>query len=364
MSNSPLPVWTPFQRLPRVHSAPLGHGRLRQFPEDFQVEERLGFEPDGEGDHLLLWVRKTGANTEWAARKLAVLAGVPASAVGYAGLKDRHAVTSQWFSVPRPREQGADWAALQPDGIEVLQVHPHRRKLRRGALAGNRFRLLVRGCGLDGEALDQRLAALAARGVPNYFGEQRFGHGDGNLLRAHALFDGAARRVPRHLRSLWLSAARSQIFNEVLADRVQRGDWDLPQTGDCLQLDGTHSHFVPDRIDEVLRDRGRRMDVHPSGPLWGRGAPPTRDEVQAFELTAADRFPSWSRGLADAGLDQERRALRLRVAGLSGRMLGSDLELRFDLPAGAYATAVLRELVDWADADARAVGSGPESDPD
>jgi tRNA pseudouridine13 synthase len=344
---TPLPCWTTFAELPRAHGEPLGCGHLRVSPADFQVEERLGFTPDGEGDHLLLWVRKTDANTEWVACRLASLAGAPSSAVGFAGLKDRHAITSQWFSVPRPRDDQPDWSVLAADAIEVLEVHPHRRKLRRGALAGNRFRILIRDCDLTPADLDARLAVIRARGVPNYFGEQRFGHADGNLARAHALFGGAAGRVPRHQRSLWLSAARSQIFNEVLAARVRRGDWNQSQPGDCLQLDGTHSHFLAEAIDSTLSERCERMDLHPTGPLWGAGEPPTCAAIRLLEETLAAGFSGWPAGLAAQRMEQERRALRLPVIDLTGQWLDEGLELTFELSAGAYATAVLRELIDW-----------------
>ncbi|MBK1722822.1 tRNA pseudouridine(13) synthase TruD [Thiocystis violacea] len=345
MPDPGIPGWTRVPDLPRAHGEPLAQGRIRVAAEDFQVEEILGFDPDGEGDHLLLWVRKTGANTEWVARKLAALVQVPASTVGYAGLKDRHAVTLQWFSVPRPREGRPDWASLEPLGIEVLAEHPHRRKLKRGALAGNRFRLLIRDFAPAPDALQSRLRQIRERGVPGYFGEQRFGHDDGNLLRAHALLSGAAGRVPRHERGLWLSAARSQVFNEVLAERVRRGSWDQPQPGDCLQLDGSHSHFVAETIDDTLVARAAAMDLHPSGPLWGEGELPTRGPVSRLEEEVVAPFSVWLQGLARAGLTQERRALRLRVDDLTATESDAGLILELRLPAGAYATTVLRELL-------------------
>lgn len=347
MTQAPLPYWTTFAELPRAHGESLGRGRLRVDPADFQVEERLGFAPDGEGDHLLLWVRKTGANTEWVARRLAALAGAPQSAIGYAGLKDRHAIASQWFSIPRSGAEPPDWSALAAEGIEVLDARPHRRKLRRGALIGNRFCILMRDCALTVSALDARLDTIRSRGVPNYFGEQRFGHADGNLIRAHALFGGAAGRVPRHRKGLWLSAARSQIFNQLLAERVRREDWDRPQPGDCLQLDGTHSHFLAEAIDETLIARCERMDLHPSGPLWGTGELPTRAAIRSLEETVAAAFPGWPEGLAAQGMKQERRALRIPVGDLTAQTVEAGLELRFELSAGAYATAVLRELLEW-----------------
>lgn len=344
-----IPVWTSFHDLPRAFGEPLGQGRLRATPADFQVEEQLGFAPDDEGDHLLLWVRKTGANTEWVARRLAALAGVPTAEVGFAGLKDRHAITWQWFSLPRPRASEPDWPTLAADGIEVLEVRRHRRKLRRGTLAGNRFRLLVRDWSPSDAALAARLEAIRTRGVPNYFGDQRFGHTDGNLIGATELFAGRARRVDRHRRGLWLSAARSQLFNQVLAERVRRGDWDAPLVGDRLQLAGCHSHFAADEVDDTIRERCIRMDLHPTGPLAGAGEPLVQAEVAALEARLLGDFPGWVAGLAANGLKQERRALRLPVADLCARRGGDGVELAFGLPAGAYATTLLRELIDWDD---------------
>ena len=328
---------------------PLGRGRLRETAADFQVDEVLGFEPDGEGDHLLLWVRKTDANTDWVARRLAEVAGVRGADVGFAGLKDRHAVTTQWFSLPRPRQGAPDWAVLGAEGIEVLEVHAHRRKLRRGALAGNRFRIRVRRLEVSAETLEARIIAIRARGVPNYFGEQRFGRGGANLARADALFRGAIRRPPRHQHGLWLSAARSQIFNEVLAARVGRGDWDRPLAGDCLNLAGSRAFFAAETLDADILARVAAWDLHPTGPLWGQGAPPTAGVVLELERDIAGELGPWCAGLALEGLKQERRALRLPVAGLTGEINGAIAELAFDLPAGSYATAVLRELILWSE---------------
>lgn len=359
MSDSTLPRWTTFADLPRAHGEPLGSGRLRVEPEDFQVTEILGFEPDGEGDHWLLWVRKTGANTEWVARRLAATAGVPVSTVGYAGLKDRWAVTEQWFSLPRPRtnEPEPDWGPLAEQGIEVLEVHAHRRKLRRGTLAGNRFQIRLRDCRIDPAALDARLESIRARGVPNYFGEQRFGHADGNLHRAHALLTGAAKRVPPHQRGLQLSAARSQIFNQLLAERVRRGDWDRLQPGDCPQLAGSHSFFLAETLDATLIERAARFDLHPTGPLWGRGEPPSRLDVQSLELAIAAGLTPWPEGLAKQGLEQERRSLRLTITDLAAELADSCLILKFGLSSGAYATSVLREIIDTFEQAQRQDGS-------
>lgn len=349
MTASAPPRWIPFRELPRAHGGPVASGQLRTRPEDFQVEEIMGFEPDGEGEHALLRIRKTNANTEWVARRLAAHAGLPASAVSYAGLKDRHAVTSQWFSVHLGPRDEPSWDAFEAEGVEILEVHRHRRKLRRGALRGNRFRIRVRGVQVERTLVDERSEQIKRRGVPNYFGDQRFGRAQGNLRAAHALFSGESGRIGRHLRGMWLSAARSQLFNELLALRVQRGDWDCPLPGDCMQLAGSRSHFLVDVVDETLRARVAAFDVDPSGPLWGAGEGLTRGEPAQLEQAAIQGFCLWAEGLAAAGLRQERRPLRIRANGLETVFREGALELAFELPAGAYATTVLRELVDWSE---------------
>lgn len=342
------PAWIGCAALPRAHGGPAGRARLRQELEDFQVEEDLGFAPDGEGEHQLLWVRKRGANTEWVGRQLAAFAGLPQQAVSWAGLKDRHAVTTQWFCVHTGVKGGPDWSALVSDEFVVLEAHHHRRKLRPGYLAGNRFRIRLRGFDGDRTTLAQRLDKVAERGVPNYFGEQRFGRGEGNLHRAQALFAGEMRHAPRHQRGLWLSAARSQLFNQVLALRVERGDWNRTLAGDCLQLAGSNSFFLAEAPDAALIARVQAGELHPSGPLWGRGTPASRGEAVEVEAAALAGFDPWLQGLAAAGMDQERRPLRLIPADWSWTWVDdADLELAFRLPAGAFATAVLRELVDW-----------------
>lgn len=340
------PAWRPFRLLPRASGPTPARGRLKEHPEDFRVEELLGFSPDGEGEHALLRIRKAGANTEWVARRLARFAGVPVSAVGYAGLKDRHALATQWFSVHTPRNR-PDWSAFEAEGVELLECHRHGRKLRRGALKGNRFVIRIRDVSADAGSLRARWELLHARGAPNYFGPQRFGKGEGNLDGARALFAGEVKRASRHLRGLWLSAARSQLFNEVLAVRVERGDWDRPLAGERMQLAGTGSHFLAEAPDEDILARTRHFDLDPTGPLWGAGEIGTSGAVAALELAVAGSFPAWTAGLARAGLRQQRRALRLRPKDSDLAFAQRALETTFLLPAGGFATSLLRELVEW-----------------
>jgi tRNA pseudouridine13 synthase len=332
------------QDLPRAHAeTPPLSGRLRHTPEDFQVEEILGYAPEGSGEHAFLWVEKRDANTDWVARELARFAGVPPLDVGYAGLKDRHAVTRQAFTVQLAGKPDPDWSAFPHGEMKVLAATRHARKLKRGALRGNRFVLVLREVRGDRERAERTLAAIAARGVPNYFGEQRFGREGGNVAQARAMF--AGRRVDRAKRSILLSAARSQIFNAVLAARVERGAWDTPLDGEIWSLAGSRSWFGPEPFGDALAERLARGDIHPSGPLWGQGEPPAAGEAGALERGVAAAYADLAEGLAAARMEQERRPLRLLPKDLHWRWLGDDaLELSFELPAGAYATVVMREL--------------------
>ena len=331
--------------LPRAHGAAVLSAAIRTVPEDFFVEEIDAFAASGEGEHLLLSVEKRGMNTAYAAKLLAQWAGVGEMAVGYAGLKDRHAVTRQRFSVHLPRRQAPAPGALEAEGLRVLGHAWHARKLPRGALAGNRFRLVLRAVAGDRAAIEARLRDIAATGVPNYFGEQRFGRDGANLDNAIAMF--AGRRVARAQRTHLLSAARSELFNRVLAARVRDGSWNRGLEGEVWLLDGSRSVFGPEPWSQALADRLARFDIHPGAPLWGRGElRSTGAARQVEEAALADgQALALRAGLESAGLRQERRATRLRPAGLAWEWPGDDvLLLAFELPPGAYATTVLAAL--------------------
>ena len=329
-----------------AHGTPTVKGVLRTRPEDFFVDEVLGFEPDGEGEHVLLQIEKRNTNTQWLADQLARFAAVPKRDVSYAGMKDRKAVTRQWFSLGMAGACEPIWDNLNIENVRVLRHARHRRKLRRGSLQGNRFILVIRDLQGDLSGLESRLQCIAEQGVPNYFGEQRFGHNGANLQQAQTMFLGKRIR-DRHKRSLYLSAARSYLFNELLSQRVTRGDWNQAIAGDVMLLAGSHSYFVPEANDAAIRQRLVSFDIHPSGCLWGKGASPARAEAAELEQQLAAAHPLFCRGLEQAGLKQERRALRLPVVNLQWQLdtAKQSLELRFFLPAGAYATSVLRELV-------------------
>lgn len=343
---------------PRTAPPPLTAARLRVRPEDFLVEEELPFALTGAGEHLWLRIRKRGLNSEQVAVALARAAGLSRRDVGYAGMKDRHAETIQWFSLlPGPRP-APDWATL-PAGIEVLEQTRHARKLKTGALSGNRFVLVLRECQGDREALRRRVEDIAQQGVPNYFGEQRFGRGGENIQRATAMFSGNPPVPTRHQRGIYLSAARSLIFNEVLAQRVQDTSWNRLQDGEAVMLDGSRSFFAAGHIDAELTGRLARHDIHPSGPLWGKGELASQGLVREIEEAVGARHAALAAGLAAAGLAQERRALRLIPRALEAQWLdATTLSLRFGLPAGCFATALVRELADYQDAGGVALREG------
>jgi tRNA pseudouridine13 synthase len=330
---------------PRAHGEPLGQGALRSSPEDFIVEEILGFEPAGQGPHVLLKVEKRDANTTWVAAELARACGCRPRDVGFAGLKDRHAVAVQWLSVPQSRLTPKDWLTVAGQGFRVLEASAHNRKLPRGALAGNRFIIRIRGSGMDLRALERRLQTLSRHGVPNYFGPQRFGRDGGNLKAL-----GDARPLKGMQRGFVLSAARSLVFNAVLAGRVRAGSWNQLAAGDIANLDGRGSIFPVDALDETLRERCERLDIHPTGPLWGRGAPAAGGAVQALETQTALSFPQACARVEGAGMEQERRALRLAVRDLSCTHEPDAVRLSFRLSRGSFATTVLREIIDVAGA--------------
>jgi tRNA pseudouridine13 synthase len=337
---------------PRAFGSPLGRGRLRAEPEDFVVEEDLGFAPSGTGPHVLLKVRKRGANTEWVARELARASGCRPGDVGFAGLKDRHAVAVQWFSVPMPRAMPpqpaptlTDLAAIRGEGFEVLEAHAHAKKLPRGALAGNRFTLRVRDAQIDAAKLAERIDAIRRDGLPNYFGPQRFGR-EGSNLRQIVADPNAIH--PRE-RTYVLSAARSLVFNAVLAARVSDGSWCALEQGDVANLDSKGSVFAVDALDDSLRDRVARLDIHPTGPMWGAGDLMSGARIRSLEQGIAAGFGEPCALVTAAGMRQERRSLRLAVRDLDWHRDGPDVVLRFWLTKGSFATTVLSELLEAGD---------------
>ncbi|MFT6914302.1 MAG: tRNA pseudouridine13 synthase [Motiliproteus sp.] len=324
---------------PRFHGEPPARGVIRVVPEDFRVDEQLGYTPAGSGEHLYVLLRKRGENTQWIARQLADLAGIRPMDVNYAGLKDRHAVTSQWFSLWLPGQPDPDLSGL-PSSVTVLKTARHNRKLKRGGHQCNRFVLRIRNLELSGD-LEQRLEAIRHKGVPNYYGEQRFGHGGGNLTQANKLFRGEIKIRDRLKRGIAISAARSYLFNRVVAERISQGCLDRYLPGDKPMLrDSSNLSQEADPASGI-----ERLELHPTAPLMGRGRALVEDQALALETAILEGYAGWCQGLERLGLARERRAVRFLPQQFSWQRPEPDqLELSFELPPGTYATSVLREL--------------------
>lgn len=333
-----LPNWS------RAWGEPPVIATLRSSPEDFAVEELLGFEPDGTGEHAWLWIEKRNLNTVDAARRIARFAGVREGDVSYAGLKDRQAVTRQWLSIHLPG-RGVDWSAWEDADLQLLRCERHSRKLRRGTHRGNRFRLVLRDVVGHSDALRERAALIASEGVPNYYGPQRFGRQGANIEAARQwLAEGRPRRA-RHLQSLWLSSLRSLVFNDVLDQRVRDGSWREALPGELYILAGSNSVFLDDG-DAALSTRLATGDIHASGPLVGRpGKLQPANAAAALEAEALQPHAELIDALATAGLSAERRALRLMSADLAVMEREAGVwQLDFSLPRGCFATSLVREL--------------------
>ena len=331
---------------PLAYGEPLGSAVLKATAEDFQVDEVLDIPLSGDGEHLWLWVEKRGLNTEEAARRIAKAAGVPLRTVSYAGLKDRQALTRQWFSVQLPGKADPDLSAAENDTLKILKTSRHKRKLQRGAHAANGFTLRLTQLDADKEALQQRLELISRQGVPNYFGSQRFGWQGGNVGEARDYAARTALPEQRNVRSRLLSTARSYLFNQVLAARVADGSWQRAQVGDLLAFTDSRS-FFPAGEAECNDPRLAILDLHPTGPLWGEGESATTHATHVLEQSVAAREADLRDWLVRAGMSHERRILRLPIGRLTWHYPEPDiLQLEFVLPAGCFATVLVRELVD------------------
>ena len=330
---------------PYVYGLPSGTGRLRSIPEDFKVYENLSYEPSGEGEHVFLQIQKVGENTEYVARQLATYAGVRQRDIGYAGLKDRHAVTTQWFSVWLPGKSEPDWLGLNSPSITVLKSVRHARKLKRGGLSGNRFEIVIRNWQGDQMSASDKLSAIKLNGIANYYGEQRFGNQGQNVNKALAMFKGS--KVKREQRGLYLSAARSFLFNQILGARVVEGTWNRAIPGDILMFDCSQSCFKSPCPDAEIITRIESKAIHPSAVLWGKGTQDASADALAIEQQVVEAHEELAQGLLASGMEKARRALRVNVQNLEWQFADpTTLTLWFNLPAGSYATALLREIVE------------------
>ena len=383
---------------PRAHGLPLFRATVKQTAADFRVDESLTIAFSGNGEHLYLQIEKTAMNTDEVVSQLQRIYTVQSADIGLCGLKDRHSVSTQWFSVKTPssaepfeaaamlfnEQQVAGW---QNEGDYIKQIRlicheRHARKLRRGAHGGNRFNIVLRDVKVDAihsgvtpaklslaEAVGQRLSFVEEKGFPAFIGAQRFGQGGQNLQRARQWFAKPRKRITRQQRSLYLSAARSALFNRVLSARVADGSWDQLLSGEPVVLNGSRSFFTQDantqsddvrtaaaplskeqyteeQLPESLQLRLQTFDIHPSAPWWGRGQTPATGDCAVYETQLLGDYRELCDALERAGFTQERRAIRAQALELEHRWQQADdvLELQFFLGPGMFATTLLREL--------------------
>lgn len=339
---SQLPGWA------YLYEGALGSGVLKSTPEDFYVEEDLGYSAEGEGEHLRITLRKRGLNSEEVARRLSDFMQVERADVGYAGMKDRHAVTLQSYSVKYPMAETApDLTSLQNDQLQIVSVERQRRKIKKGELAGNRFRILLRDLAADHDMLEDRLHSISAEGVPNYFGPQRFGINGQNIEAARQMLSRKSYVSDKHLRSLYLSTARALLFNDYLSMRLSDGVWNRLVEGDCIwtaeDRRGTIIELQSEKTKEYLQ---QPLLFQITGPLYGNGREQVRHQALEYERLISERESEMVMGLIKAKVNLQRRPLRLMPEDLEWG-IGEDksLTLEFYLSAGSYATSVIRELI-------------------
>ncbi len=332
---------------------------IKQKIEDFQVDEVLGFEPSGSGEHLFLEVRKQNLATTEVARMLAMQLNANLADVGYAGMKDARAICTQWFSVPKKSARTLAREGLGSADLQLLQIQDNDRKLKIGSHRGNRFRIRLREfCGESAD-LEARISRAVDRGVPNYFGPQRLGRDLSNVFQAQEYFqsfdeDRVRVRLPRKKKSMLLSAGRGYLFNIILSRRVADSTWDQLLSGEVLNLDGTKRFFKALTGEErELQRRLEKLDIHPTGLLAGqidsKSSYVAGDFVAELEAQILSNNPVLSAGLLAAGTGAGRRPLRLvpRNLDYAWENDSASVDMTFDLPAGGYATTLLRELVQY-----------------
>ncbi|NMH60308.1 tRNA pseudouridine(13) synthase TruD [Alteromonas ponticola] len=334
-----------------LYASPTTTALFKQHPEDFVVEEQLGFSPTGEGEHQFIWIEKVNANTAFVAEQLAKFCKLPLRAVTYAGRKDKFALTRQWFGIHTPGKADIDFSQWKMPGVSILKQTRHNKKLRTGQAKTNHFTICLRNVS-DPQALGAALEQ-SKNGVPNYFGEQRFGvtfNADGeptkggNLELAERMLDGEAIRN-RNKRNIVLSALRSWLFNEVVSARLGANRFETILSGDALMLSGSNSFFLCEQPTDEEQSRYQQGDVSPTAPLWGKGDSIVTADAKKLEQLESTEHVAVKAFLASVGMEQERRAIKIWPRELEWQSEGDKLTVSFALPGGCFATSVLRECV-------------------
>ena len=332
----------------RAYDFPLSPGELKACNNDFMVTERLPEQASGEGEHIWLTLEKTGQNTPWVARQLAKWAAVKPRDVSYAGMKDRHAVTRQTFSVHLPGKVTPSPHLIHIDGVKLLAAQRHQRKLRTGQLVGNEFVIRIRNVREDhAEQLQSRWQKIAHDGVPNYFGPQRFGVAGNNVEQGLSWLLGK-QSAPRQHQSIYLSAVRAYLFNHLLEQRVKDGTWKNLINGDFVQFTEGKSGFYCIDPQQSDFDRCQAGKLSPCASLPGlvKESFAELDQREALQLRP---YGQWLEAIEKKGVVRQFRKLRLMPEQVKFSLLEGDPVFQFFLPAGSFATVVLSELFEWRD---------------
>jgi tRNA pseudouridine13 synthase len=321
---------------------------FKHITDDFIVKEQLPFQPDGTGTHAFLWIEKTSLNTLFVIELLAKFTGLAAKHIGYAGLKDKQAITSQWFSINLEGLSEPNWAGFSHPGVKIKKITYHKKKLKTGSVKANEFTILLRNIeAVNADEIEQRLEKISHYGVPNYFGPQRFGINNQNISKAADWFSGKIKINQRSQKSIILSAARSMLFNQLLSQRITEYGWHQIISGEVMMLNGSHSIFVvSDPAEKEIQSRFDNKDIHPTLSLWGKGELMSKLELLKLENNLFQQFSDWCKSLENKGLKKDRRVMRVIPEKLQYHWINKNqLQLKFSLPKGCYATSILRELV-------------------
>jgi tRNA pseudouridine13 synthase len=338
--------------------------RLKDQPQDFVVEEVPLYEPSGEGEHLYLWIEKTDFTASQLAGHIGNSIGIRPREIGIAGRKDRRAVTRQYVSIPAAYENQVP--AIDNDQVRVLRQKRHSNKLRTGHLQGNRFVIRIRNIQSAEQPATEDLEtnwraaaeALQKTGIPNYFGQQRFGNFGDTAIPGMAMirpdeYSGTQQPRSHHSKRLFLSAVQSAVFNHLLSLRINAGCFARVLDGDVVQFDKSKSIFtVEDHAAE--EPRFQAQDLVTTGPMWGAKMPRPKGRPGQME----------SQALADCGLNEDdftryrkmlpgtRRPLRVIPKDFTIDFEGDCAVFSFYLPSGSYATVLLREFLhNWTSAE-------------
>lgn len=324
---------------------PVAKAKIKAQPEHFKVTEQLGYDFSGCGEHVMVHIQKTGENTSFVANELAKACGVKSKDIGWAGLKDRHAITKQWFSVHLPGDSLPNLIAFEKQypSIQVLEMTRHHKKLRPGDLQGNHFELMLTEV-TEIQDVVQRLHVVAKQGVPNYFGQQRFGNQGNNLHEARRWGRDNVRSRNANQRSLYLSAARSWIFNHIVSARIEADCFQRFIDGDIALRNGDQELVQLDQLADINNDLAAQK-VKISAALAGDNQLPTQGQALMLEQAQLDAEPDLMQLIRGNRMRHERRAIALLPQEFTWSVDDNTITLSFSLDAGSFATSVLRELI-------------------